>query len=259
MAVPGIFHGVILEMTLSTTKNGLGQVVVRGEFDAQFVDGEFIKFEDDATFQAVGYFCLQKSDHSRNSTQIDSLKETLGWDGRNFKALADGTYHGTEIQGTFRESKDARYPGVKWAFINPPGSRPGLRQLDDHEKNALIRKLNALAEAQDGGRPIAAPPPRAVKPNLPTSSESAQKKAPSAPSSAKKSLAAKTTVDEAWIAFCKNAEQLEPYQKAENPEEFLTAEWIRIVKQTLHTETNSMTPEQCLWMAEHGHESILPF
>ncbi len=278
----GTFLAVITEHCLSTTKtNNLAQVAVKARIEYERADGEWTQLETPS--EEVGYFGLEKSDGTLNTHNIDSLKESLGWDGHDFNALDDGRFVGAQVQAVFKYDNSEGYEGYKWRYLNNKDRAGGLRRLEDTERKSIADRLGPKLRAHNGGTPAATPRPTAPKPTAPrqngTSLAPASAATPTAPKSAPTQARTpaparpaapkpsngngKTyTYESAWEAFWNEAIKIKSLDPATNPEAqtHIGNEFERLLAQRLGERSiDQATPDDWKYMATQAPGGIIPF
>lgn len=113
----------------------------------QDVTKSFVPMEVPATCMA---FCTLVTGEGRvNQKQADSLKASLGWDGRSLKALNGGDYKDLDLEFVATASEDGR---IKIDWINAPGGlKPTAPETLDELDGEWAGKADAPAEKAPAG------------------------------------------------------------------------------------------------------------
>ncbi len=146
-----------------------------------------------------GYFYLlknMKDGGEPNTRTLESLEESLGWDGNSFDTLAHGEWSDTEVQLSTRFETFEKKTTLKIAFINPRDRKPGGGSVESDP--SAIKSLD-----QQFGAKLRALKKQAGKPVTPTSTQ------PAKPDPLKDAKGG------AWRAFSVRRTDLEGAERAE--------------------------------------------
>lgn len=154
-------------------------------------------FGIDEQTSIVGRVCLVKKDGEVLQNNVRSLKEAFGWDGADPFWLADTDLSPREVEIVVEmeagQDGQAR-PTVRW--INAPGRGGGMAGIKPADRNAVLAKYGMKFRALAGGTSIK---PATTAPKAPPPA------ARPAPAPKPAVMAAPTTIQEAWEAFCQAA------------------------------------------------------
>ena len=154
-------------------------------------------FGIDEQTSIVGRVCLVKKDGEVLQNNVRSLKEAFGWDGADPFWLADTDLSDREVEIVVEmeagQDGQAR-PTVRW--INAPGRGGGMAGIRPADRNAVLAKYGMKFRALAGGTSIK---PATTAPKAPPPA------ARPAPAPKPAVMAAPTTIQEAWEAFCQAA------------------------------------------------------
>lgn len=149
-------------------------------------------------------FFIEKKDGTLNEFQVDALKKSLEWDGRDLFELESCVGRTVRITTAEEEYDGKRRMRVKW--INHPDDQGGhVAKADPDTRKRLNNKLASKLRALSGGTTVKPPvktPPTAASP-APTASTSTQ--------------------DECWTQFCEWA------QAKSLDEDGAQAEWFAVL------------------------------
>ena len=207
----------------------------------------------------TAYLSLAKIDGSMNKSQIDSLKDALGWNGQSLEDLASGPINETvQIETRFDTYKN--HTRLKVAWINPAdwdGVRvevldtAGLRAMNARwgaKLRACAGPVKPAAPAAPGAKaPAPAPAPK-QGPSAPARPAPAPAR-PAAPAQAPAAPAA--TRDQAWEAFLGKCAG----DEAKAGDEF----WSAFEHFFPGSDEKKATGEMWHIMLTRGVERILPF
>ncbi|MCE5280305.1 MAG: hypothetical protein ABFD92_07685 [Planctomycetaceae bacterium] len=193
--------------------------------------------------EITGYFYLEKKDGALNTTAIDSLKASLGWDGRDPFWMQDNAENLREKPVQVKLGAE-QYNGktrIKVQFLNPHGSSAaGVSKGDDVLRRTINTRLGARLRAQAGGTPAPAqtPPPRPAQ----------------APAPAASAAPATATMEQAWAEFCKHCPAPKWDQQA------IEGEWFRILGELFPAKQPAeLTSADWAVMLAQGPGRIIPF
>jgi len=175
MAIPfdreGSFRGVITEYALQDTQNSKS-IGVACKFQVhEFFNHELEQWEDWRSFDMEGYGTtwIIKKDGTLNSSAIESLIKSTGWDG-DVLSIIEQRFQPTPCQWSTKAEQYEGNTTFRPNFLAPydavPGG-PGLRKIDDQKGRSLASQYgaqlraiagNAKAKAAPAGRPSAPPP-----------------------------------------------------------------------------------------------------
>ena len=154
-------------------------------------------FGIDEQTSIVGRVCLVKKDGEVLQNNVRSLKEAFGWDGADPFWLADTDLSPREVEIVVEmeagQDGQAR-PTVRW--INAPGRGGGMAGIKPADRNAVLAKYGMKFRALAGGT--------SIKPAT-TATKAPPPAARPAPAPKPAVMAAPTTIQEAWEAFCQAA------------------------------------------------------
>ena len=209
-------------------------------------------------FYISGYFYMEKRDGSLNSVTIDSLKNALGWDGRDpfWLQEMDLSEHPVQVKLTFEQ-----YNGktrIKVQYLNPYGSTGsgGVTKADEGTRRSISNRLGSKLRAISGPAKPASKP--AAAPKLPPAKPKSQP--PETPAEAPPSEPASTsdecTMQEAWETFCAAYEKLGPTGEAEDCER----QWFAILGDLFPgKQPDELSPTEWAKMRDQGGALIIPF
>ncbi|MEN6532744.1 MAG: hypothetical protein ABFD89_03725 [Bryobacteraceae bacterium] len=187
----GRFKGIILAHGVDTTgSNELLTFSAEIRLTDEYANGEWQPLgpgEDEMTIE--GRFYLSKKDGTINTTQVESLKATFGWDGRDPMWLQTTDLTGKTVQATVAEEEYNNNIFLKWQWINPADSQGqmGVSRATGDKAKAIAAKFGAMFRASTGGTPAPAPKPNGKPATIP-----ARRAAPES------AAAKKVTMQEAW-------------------------------------------------------------
>lgn len=198
------FKGRIVDCGVTTTKNsGFPQFIVTLSCDEIYDldDKVFVDYSNEDQ-QCTGYLVLYGK-NNKATFHVDSLKETLGWDGKSFAGLASGDYSDLVVQFRTEENEYDKKVTIQLVALNPEDANPehqlkkfdaaGLKKLDATFAKQL-RSTSGTAVATGPKKPKGkSPVPKASTPKPPA------KKGPPAPSTSEEPD--ECTRDEAWAAI----------------------------------------------------------
>ena len=154
-------------------------------------------FGIDEQTSIVGRVCLVKKDGEVLQNNVRSLKEAFGWDGADPFWLADTDLSEREVEIVVEmesgQDGQAR-PTVRW--INAPGRGGGMAGIKPADRKAVLAKYGMKFRALAGGT--------SIKPAT-TATKAPPPAARPAPAPKPAVMAAPTTIQEAWEAFCQAA------------------------------------------------------
>ena len=249
----GLFNAYPVELGIDETgPNKLATCVINFKlYEELQQSGEW---EDCAAenFHITGYFYLEKKDGSLNTVTIDSLKNALGWDGRDpfWLQETDLSEHPVQVKLTFEE-----YNGktrIKVQYLNPYGSSGvgGVTKADGETRRSISNRLGSKLRAVSG--PAKAPAKSAAPPKLPP----AKPKAKPAEVPPEQPKAGECTKQEAWEAFCAAYEKLGPKGKVEDCEQ----QWFAILADLFPgKQPDELSPTDWAKMRDQGGAQIIPF
>ena len=115
------YCGRVVGQAVSKTKNGFFQVACECLLEGYQKEkyGAYMLFDQPFTSTA---FITLSGRNGRNTTQIDALKKSLGWDGEDLRALQNADFSGREVTFAVRDGEDADGNPKRYiAWINPKG------------------------------------------------------------------------------------------------------------------------------------------
>jgi hypothetical protein len=218
-------------------------------------------------FDITGYFYLEKKDGALNSGTIDSLKDALGWDGRDpfWLQETDLSQHPVQVKLALEE-----YGGktrMKVQYLNPFGSTGGggVSKADDATRKSIANRLGSKLRATAG--PAQAPVKAAGKPTagttapvkLPPAKPKAQPAAPPAAAPTPVEAPADPQASDmngAWSAFCAAYESMGPKGTPEDRER----QWFTILSKLFPgRQPRELSPVEWGVMRDQGPGEICPF
>ncbi len=204
-------------------------------------------------FQISGYFYLEKRDGSLNSITIDSLKNALGWDGRDPFWLQETDLSEQPVQVKLGfEQYDGKIR-LKVQYLNPYGSTGGggITKADEPTKTTIRNRLGSKLRAHSGPAQPAAPKPV----SQPKSPPAKPKTAPPVPPTASEAAPApEGTMDEGWVEFTKACDPEKWTQDA------IEAEWYRVIAELFPgKQPDELTAAEWAVMRDEGPAKIIPF
>jgi hypothetical protein len=233
----GIFHANPVDIAVNETgQNNLATVVLQLAIIEEKQDGEFVDIHDEQ-LTAAAYVYLERKDGSINEFFVNSLKEALGWDGRNVFWLQDNDLSDHPIQITTGFEDFNGKTRLKVQFVNPYGSEGrAVKKADGNVKRNITARIGSKLRAIGGGTSMPAAKPKTAKPT------------------AKAATAVMTaTADEAWKAFSEAC-------KADWPQERREKEWFRILEVLFPgKDPNQFTPADWAVVIEKAPGEIVPF
>lgn len=141
--------------------------------------------------EITGYFYLERKDGNINEFAVNSLRDSLGWDGRDIGTLADTEWRNTPVQITVEQSEYNGKSRLSVDYINPLDYEPtGIGETKPEVVQALNNRLGAKLRA------IAPPINHSVEP--PTAAPQAP---PAANPQPPKSLEGEAPIKEEDIPF----------------------------------------------------------
>ena len=147
----GLFHGYPAEIGIDETgPNNLATCIIRFDlYEELQASGEWADCADEK-WEITRYFYLECRDGSLNEITLDSLKNSLGWDGRDpfWLQETDLSEHAVQVKLGFEQYNDKTRLRVQ--YLNPHGSMGGgISKADDTKKTA---KRAAHAQRAAGTR-----------------------------------------------------------------------------------------------------------
>jgi hypothetical protein len=165
----GRYTAIVLEKALGEKgKNNLACFTMKLQLNAIWNGEAWEGLEQAAEMFSDSY--LEKTDGNVNDTAIKSLKECLGWDGKDVMWLADFDHSQVQLQATVEEDSYNGKTSLKVQWINPIDSDPnggGMKKSDPAAVKSIANRLGSKLRALGGGTSVAAPAkPMARKPAL---------------------------------------------------------------------------------------------
>ena len=247
----GLFHAYPAEIGVDETgPNHLTTAIVRFRLFEELKDGQWSDCFDEG-LEIVGYFYLECRDGSLNSITLDSLKNALGWDGRDpfWLQETDLSERPVQVKLGFEQYNDKTR--LKVQYLNPYGSTGGgISKADDTKKTAIRNRLGSKL------RSLAGPAKAPAKPAAPTKQPPPEPKAPPppAPSTRQEPAPDEATMEEAWAEFCTHCPPEKWNQQA------IEKEWFRILAELFPgKQPDELTPADWGVMLVEGPGKIIPF
>ena len=196
--------------------------------------------------QITRYFYLEQKDESVNSFNIDTIKKSLGWDGRDpfWLQEADLSKHPVQIKLTFEEYGGKNRITVK--YLDPYGSsRSGaVTRADEETRRSISNRFSSKLRAASG--PTKTPAKAAVPPKLPPVKTRAKRA--ESPQECDKQAA--------WDAFCAEYEKLAPNGKDEDRRD----QWFSIIAHLFPGKRrDKLSPTDWAKMRDQGGAQVIPF
>lgn len=158
----GRFKATVLDCGVAETgPNLLTTFTCQLRLTQELVGDEWMPIRED--FGIVGYFYIEKRDHTLNSITIDNLKAAFGWDGRDVFWLQDADFsrHVVQIKLGF-ETYDGK-TRIKVQYIDAEDAVPmSIPRADDSMRRSISARLGPKLRAAVGGSPAPAPVPTGV-------------------------------------------------------------------------------------------------
>lgn len=155
------------------------QFVCRFELAHHWSGSEWVDVSQD-DLSITGYFYLMKSDGKPNTSTIENLKASLGWDGRSVGGLTNGEWGGVEVQITVGSEEYQGKTKIKVKWIAPRDADPrggGIEKPAPQVIQSLDAKYGSMFRALGGGSPSARPTPPAAAGNSGATPATAQQAA----------------------------------------------------------------------------------
>jgi len=245
------FKGRIVDCGVTTTREkGLPQFVVTLSCD-EIYDPDEQKFVDysDEDQQCTGYLVLYGK-NNKATFHVDSLKKTLGWNGKSFSGLAGGDYSDLIVQFRTEENFYDNKTTIQLVTLNSEDANPE-RQLTKFDAVGL-EKLDAVFSKQlrsDSGTIVATGPkkikgkasvPKATPPKPPG------KKGPPVPAAGQKPVD-ECTRDEAWAAI-----EVSVKERKDLTEENVMDQWAESIAVVLNdADEGSASPVEWAKIRDH--------
>jgi len=209
-------------------------------------------------FDITGYFYLEKKDGSLNTITLDSLKSTLGWDGRDPFWLQETDLSGHPVQLKLAFEEYGGKTRLKVQYLNPYGSTGsgGVTKADAPTRKSITNRLGSKLRALAGPAQ-----PAQAKPVTPPRLPPAKPKAPAAPApapapaaSAEPEPSAESSMEATWDEFVKHCNGEKWDQEA------IEAEWFRILAELFPgKQPDELSPAEWVVMRDEGPGRIIPF
>lgn len=138
---------------------------------AQLVDGEWESWADYEEQTITGYFYVVKADGSINTTSVDRLALSIGWNGNLEFGVPE-----CNVQITVKMETDARNGRqmLKVAWINPGDYTPQPQTTTPETIKSLTAQYGSLLRAAAAAKlPKPAPKPKQEKPSPATNEDTA--------------------------------------------------------------------------------------
>ena len=225
----GRFTAVVLDRSITSTgQNNLATVILAFRLLTERVDDEW-KDCSSEEMEIRGYFYLEKKDGSLNTFTIDTLKDALGWDGRDTTWFDEAQL--PDVQVTLQNDTYQGKTRLKVQWLNPldyEGTGGEIQKSTDSERAGIAARLNSKLRAMAGGTTVTPP--------------SAPPTAPAGPTA---------TQEEAWAAF----------EAARGPcsDENLSSEWFRIIAELTGKDSRALNGADWAKVKDEGPGRIVPF
>ena len=240
----GLFHAHPTEIGVDETgPNRLATVIIRFRLFEE-LDGDTWRDCFDEGLEITGYFYLEKRDGAVNEMVYSSLKEALGWDGRDPFRLEETDLSEQPVQVKLGFESYNGTQRLKVKYLNPYGSTGGgVSKADESTRTSIRNRLGPKLRAHAGPARTAKPKDTSPPKNKPPAKPPAGKKPP-----------AESTMEEAWQAFCAACDP-ETWDR-----EAIEKEWFRIIADLFNGKTpEELTPGEWATMRDKGPGAILPF
>lgn len=229
--------------------NNLPTFVCLFDLVSRWTGAEWVDVQPDQ-FQITGYFYLWKKDGTSNTNGINSLKKSLGWDGRSFGGLHGGDWSNTQVQIVVGSETYNNKTQIKVRFINPADATPGgggIQKADASLIQSLDAKYGAQLRAMNGANGNGAPakPGMSNQPATPDATLTAKRKAWET-YKAKYPETPKDELAEAWKFLIKGV------NPNIEPEKFTASDWVKVLKKI-------ETPEDPVGAGTEFTEDDIPF
>lgn len=218
-------------------------------------------------FDICGYFYLEKKDGSLNTVTIDTLKDALGWDGRDPFWLQENdlSEHAVQVKLAVEEYNGKNR--LKVQYLNPYGSSAsgGVTKADGATRKSISNRINSKLRAMAvpaQGKPAPKPAGANAAQKLPPARPKAQPPAshpparpsPEPPVAKPAEDPQAVTMEEAWEEFCKHCPPPKWDQDATEKE------WFRILAEMFPgRQPDELTAVEWAAMRDEGPAKIIPF
>lgn len=236
----GIFKASITDWALDEQKgSGIPKFTI--EFDAtEYLENA--QWYDWREYKQTirGYFYPFMKTGDPNTTTIDNLKNSIGWDGLSLESLGNGNYKDVIVQITIKNGSYKGNPRMEVAWINPGDFDPTLKKLDEKGVKRMASNWDAKLRAIGGAK---------------SGSTATKPKPPPMPPATTKPPTVKAARDKAWAAFVNAQVRGEKLKAQEVPKA-----WEYVFSVMFEgREESTLTAAEWEKMATEGPDKILPF
>ena len=155
----GTFRVHPVEVGLKKFDSGAAAVCVKFDVLAEWDGAGWNDWHQYEIQEVFGAFFVIKKDGSLHRSKIESVRQSLGWDGR-FKSLVDGGWTPTDCQVTVEREEYKGTIRYKAAWVNLYDNVPygNVGNASDADANAMDAKYGSQMRAIPSTVPTGKPP-----------------------------------------------------------------------------------------------------